>query len=471
MSREINEECGVFGIFCQDYVEVSPLTYLGLFALQHRGQESCGIAVSDGSQLHLHKGTGLVPKVFDEEIIKNLKGHAAIGHVRYSSTGANLRENAQPLVVDCALGQVALAHNGNLTSAAELKRKLAQSGAVFNTTTDTELIVNLMAQQGGELEEALMKTAKELSGAFALVVLTADKLVGLRDPFGFRPLVLGARLDGYILASESSALTNLGAEVLREIEPGEMVIIDKEGVRFRRYAEKRQESFCVFEYVYFARPDSNLLGHNVHQVRKRIGKALWEESPVDADVVIAAPDSGTPAAMGFAEAAGLPFEIGLLKNRYIGRTFIEPSQQLRELGVRIKINPIEEVIRDKRIAIIDDSIVRGTTSAKIVRLLRETGARKVHMYAASPPYLYPCYYGIDTQEGTDLVASKYSVEQIRRLIGADSLRYLSVDGLVRAVGLERERLCLACFTGEYPLPPMGEGLCKNCSEEGAENGN
>lgn len=470
MSREINEECGVFGIYCQNHVSVAPLTYLGLFALQHRGQESSGMAVTDGKQLHLHKGTGLVPKVFDEETIKKLKGHGAIGHVRYSTTGANLRENAQPLVVDCALGQVALAHNGNLTNAPGLRQKLAQGGAVFNTTTDTELIVNLMAQQGGDLEEALVKAASQLSGAFALVVLTKDRLIGLRDPLGFRPLVLGARLDGYLLASESCALTNLGAEVLREVEPGEMVIIDKEGVRFRRYAPKKQESFCVFEYVYFARPDSNLLGHNVHQVRKRIGKTLWEEAPVDADVVIAAPDSGTPAAMGFAEAAGLPFEIGLLKNRYIGRTFIEPSQQLRELGVRIKINPIEEVIRDKRIVIIDDSIVRGTTSAKIVRLLRETGAREVHMYAASPPYLYPCYYGIDTSEGTDLVAAKYSIEEIRRLIGADTLRYLSVDGLVRAVGLDRSRLCLACFNGNYPLPIAGV-TCKNCFEqEGAEDG-
>ena len=264
-------------------------------------------------------------------------------------------------------------------------------------------------------------------------------------------------------------LRSLGAEVLREIEPGEMVIIDKEGVRFRRFAPSRQESFCVFEYVYFARPDSNLLGLNVHQVRKRIGRALWEEAPVEADIVIAAPDSGTPAAMGFAEAANLPFEIGLLKNRYIGRTFIEPSQQLRELGVRIKINPIEEVIRDKRIAIIDDSIVRGTTSAKIVRLLRETGAREVHMYVASPPYLYPCYYGIDTSESTDLVASKYSTEEIRRLIGADTLRYLSVEGLVRAVGLPQERLCLACFNGNYPLAVGASG--KKCNKEGAHDGN
>jgi len=467
--RELNEECGVFGIFCQDHVEVAPLTYLGLFALQHRGQESSGMAVTDGRGMQLHKGVGLVPRVFSEEAISGLRGHGAIGHVRYSSADKNLVENAQPLVVDCALGQVALAHNGNLTCAAELRKQLAQAGAVFNTSTDTELIANLMAQQGGDLEDALVGAASQLEGAFALVVLTRDRLIGLRDPWGFRPLVLGARLDGYLLASESCALTNLGAEVLREIEPGEMVIIDKEGVRFRRFAPSRQESFCVFEYVYFARPDSNLLGLNVHQVRKRIGRALWEEAPVEADIVIAAPDSGTPAAMGFAEAANLPFEIGLLKNRYIGRTFIEPSQQLRELGVRIKINPIEEVIRDKRIAIIDDSIVRGTTSAKIVRLLRETGAREVHMYVASPPYLYPCYYGIDTSESTDLVASKYSTEEIRRLIGADTLRYLSVEGLVRAVGLPQERLCLACFNGNYPLAVGASG--KKCNKEGAHDGN
>lgn len=460
--RELNEECGVFGIFCQNRIEVAPLTYLGLFALQHRGQESCGMAVTDGNNIQLHRGVGLVPQVFSEKTVAGLHGHAAIGHVRYSSHDQNLQKNAQPLVVDCALGQVALAHNGNLTESQVLRQKLAEAGAVFNTTTDPELIANLMAQQGGDLETALGNAAAQLQGAFALVVLTKDRLIGLRDPWGFRPLVLGARLDGYLLASESCALTNLGAEVLREVAPGEMVIIDEEGVRFRRFAPPRQESFCVFEYVYFARPDSNLLGLNVHQVRKRIGHTLWKEGPVDADIVIAAPDSGTPAAMGFAEAAGLPFEVGLLKNRYIGRTFIEPSQQLRELGVRIKINPIEEVIRDKRIAIIDDSIVRGTTSAKIVRLLRETGAKEVHLYIASPPYLHPCYYGIDTSEGTDLVASKYSPEEIRRLIGADTLRYLSVEGLVEAVGLPQEKLCLACFNGNYPLPV-------GCARKGAEN--
>jgi amidophosphoribosyltransferase len=466
LKRKLNEECGVFGIYCQDHVAVAPLTYLGLFALQHRGQESSGMAVSDGTQLRLHKGSDLVPKVFSDEILEELKGHAAIGHVRYSTSDTNLPENAQPLAVDSAFGQVALAHNGNLVNSAELRQQLARSGAVFNTTTDTELIVHLMAQQGGSLEDALVKTAQKLTGAFALVVLAKDKLIGVRDPFGFRPLVLGARLDGYILASESCALTNLGAEVIREIEPGEMVIIEQGGVRFRRYAEEKREAFCAFEYVYFARPDSNLLGQNVHQVRKRIGAALWHEAPVDADIVIAAPDSGTPAAMGFAEASGLPFEIGLLKNRYIGRTFSGPSRELRELGVRIKLNPIEAVIKDQRIVIIDDSIVRGTTSAKIVRLLKETGAKEVHMYAACPPYRYPCCYGIDTSK-EDLVAAKYDLEEIRRLIGADTLRFLSVEGLVGAIGLPKERLCLACFNGDYPLV----GACCDCEKgEGAENG-
>jgi amidophosphoribosyltransferase len=464
VAREINEECGVFGIYCQNHVAVAPLTYLGLFALQHRGQESSGMAVTDGRQILLHKGTDLVPKVFSEEKIKQLKGYAAIGHVRYSTTGSNLPENAQPLVVDSSFGQVALAHNGNLTNSIELRRQLTQGGAVFNTSTDTELIINLMAQQGGDLETALVTTAQQLAGAFSLVVLTKERLIGIRDPLGFRPLVLGARLDGYLLASESCALTNLGAEVLREIQPGEMVIIDQDGIRFHKYAERQRESFCVFEYVYFARPDSNLMGQSVHQVRKRIGAALWKEAPVEADVVIAAPDSGTPAAMGFAEASGLPFEIGLLKNRYIGRTFIEPSQQLRELGVRIKLNPIEAVIRNKRVVIIDDSIVRGTTSAKIVRLLRETGAKEVHMYAASPPYLYPCYYGIDTSQGTDLVAAKYHIDEIKRLIGADTLRYLSLKGLVEAVGIPQERLCLACFNGDYPLPIQGI-TGKHCFEK------
>ncbi|MCL4517036.1 MAG: amidophosphoribosyltransferase [Firmicutes bacterium] len=457
--------CGVFGIFGgPGEVNAASLTYMGLYALQHRGQESAGMAVSDGDSLQLHKEMGLTANVFDEEIINRLPGSLAIGHVRYSTTGESSIINAQPLLAHCSKGAVALAHNGNLTNAQELRRELELGGSVFQTTTDSEVVINLIARFGkDDLQTATIRAAKRLRGSYALVILARDKLIGLRDPLGIRPLCLGRLADGaagrtkaYILASESCALSNLGAEFLREVEPGEMVVIDQAGLRSIKFASRRRQAFCVFEYIYFARPDTFLAGKNVHEVRKAIGAVLAGEAPVEADVVIPAPDSGTSAAMGFAAATGIPFEIGLIKNRYVGRTFIQPAQEARELGVRIKLNPVESVIRGRRVVVIDDSIVRGTTSATMVRLLREAGAREVHLYIASPPYLHPCYYGIDTSQAGELVAATHTPAEIRDLVGADTLHYLSLQGLLRAVGTPGQKLCAACFNGKYPVPVQQE---------------
>lgn len=466
LAEHPGEECGVFGIYAPGE-PVASLTYLGLYALQHRGQESAGMAVSDGTAVRLHKNTGLVPEVFGGEALEGLPGHLAIGHVRYSTTGKSSVINAQPLLARCAKGTVAVAHNGNLVNADALRRELLDGGSVFQTTTDTEVIINLVARFSREnLEGALAGAAVRLAGSYALVAMGQDQLFGLRDPHGFRPLALGRLGNGYVLASESCALANLGAEFLREVEPGEMVIIDRRGLRSRRFQAPARESLCVFEYIYFARPDSVLAGRNVHEVRKDIGRQLAAGWEVEADVVIAAPDSGISAAMGFAEAKGLPFDVGLIKNRYIGRTFIQPTQAGRDLGVRIKLNAVREVIAGRRVVLIDDSIVRGTTSARTVKLLREAGARQVHLGVASPPYLNACYYGIDTSEKGELVAAGRTVAEIREFIGADSLHYLSVEGLTRAVGRDRSVLCLACFDGEYPVPISAAPAGKFAFEEG-----
>lgn len=449
------EECGVFGIYAPGQ-NVANLTYLGLYALQHRGQESAGLAVSNGEAVRLYKNTGLVADVFTEEILAGLPGHLAVGHVRYSTTGRSSVINAQPLLARCSKGTVAVAHNGNLVNADALRRELEEAGSVFQTTTDTEVVINLTARFSREnLEGALAGAAARLAGAYALVAMGKDQLFGLRDPHGFRPLALGRLGGGYVLASESCALANLGAEFVREVEPGEMVIVDAHGLRSRRIQPSPGERFCVFEYIYFARPDTTLSGRNVHQVRKDIGRRLAQEWDVQADVVIAAPDSGTSAAMGFAETKGLPFDVGLIKNRYVGRTFIQPTQAGRDLGVQIKLNPVRQVIDGRRVVLIDDSVVRGTTSARTVRLLREAGAREVHLGVASPPYRNACYYGIDTSEKGELIACGKSLEEIRQVVGADSLHYLSLEGLTRAVGRPAGSLCLACFNGDYPVP-IGE---------------
>lgn len=445
------EECGVFGIYSPDG-EVARETYFGLYALQHRGQESAGIAVSDGKEIKLHKDMGLVSEVFNDEIIKGMKGKIAIGHVRYSTSGSSFQINAQPLTFRYYQGMLALAHNGNLTNASRLRQSLTTTGSVFQTSTDSEVIVNLIAKYGqSSIEDSLMKCMIDIKGAYSLVVMTEHKLIGVRDPYGVRPLCLGKLNDGYVLASESCALDTIGAKFIRDVEPGEIVSIDETGVTSRKSMTAPRHATCMFEYVYFARPDSVIDGDGVRNARRAMGRQLAKECPIDADIVISVPDSGTAPAMGYAEEIGLPFEEGLMKNRYIGRTFIQPSQKMREQGVRLKLNAIESIVRDKRVIMVDDSIVRGTTSRKIVQMLREAGVKEVHMLVSSPPVLYPCYYGIDTSQREELIAADHDVEYIRDHIGADSLYYLSQEGILSAMKNPPEKFCMACFNGDYAI--------------------
>ncbi len=445
------EECGVFGIYAPG-CDVAGLSYYGLYALQHRGQESAGIAVADGIRVQLYKGMGLVPDVFSADQLSQLKGNAAIGHVRYSTTGASHAVNAQPLLFRYAEGMLALAHNGNLTNVTELRSQLMASGAVFQSSTDSEVIVNVIARSyRGDLKDALTKCMIDVKGAYSLVILTEHKLIALRDPNGFRPLCLGKLDNGYVVASESAALGAVGAGLLRDVQPGEIVIIDENGLESFQILQPRQRSHCIFEYIYFARPDSTIDGFNVNQVRRAMGRVLAEEYPVDADMVIPVPDSGTAAARGFAEKSGIPFEEGLMKNRYIGRTFIQPNQDMRDLAVRIKLSPVREVLAGKRVVMVDDSIVRGTTSHKIVAMLRDCGVREVHMCLSSPPITRSCYYGIDTSNEQELIAAQMSMEDIRRQIDADGLHYLSLEGLLNIFGAPRDTFCTACFDGNYPV--------------------
>ena len=456
------EECGVFGIYAPDQ-EVARLTYYGLYALQHRGQESAGIAVSDGRNIALHKGMGLVSEVFSDRVVENLKGKMAIGHVRYSTTGSSLLANAQPLVVHYQKGMMALAHNGNLTNAADLREELGKNGAVFQTTIDSEVIINLITRYRREsMEDALVKTMMDLRGAYALVILAEDKLFGLRDPHGVRPLCIGRMGDRYCLASESCALDTIGAEFIRDVEPGEIVVIDEEGSHLHSYmgpASKTQRASCAFEYIYFARPDSTMDQLNVSDSRRKMGIELARECPIEADIVIAVPDSGTASALGYATALGLPFGEGLIKNRYVGRTFIQPTQAMREVGVRLKLNANASVLKDKRVVMIDDSIVRGTTSSKLVEMVKNAGAKEVHFLISSPPVAFPCYYGIDTAEREKLIANQLDIEGIRNFVGADSLHYISTEGLIRALGTDA--VCLACFNGAYPIPVSNLNRGKN----------
>lgn len=443
------EECGVFGIYAPGH-EVARLTYYGLYALQHRGQESAGIAVSDGHNIQVHKGMGLVSEVFSNRVLEELPGKMAIGHVRYSTTGSSLLANAQPLVVYYQNGMLALAHNGNLTNAAELREELGKDGAVFQTTVDTEVIINLIARYSrGSLEDALIKTMLDLKGAYSLVIMAENKLIGVRDPNGVRPLCIGQIEGRYCLASESCALDTIGAEFVRDVQPGEIITIDEEGYHARQGLPAQKCAGCSFEYIYFARPDSTIDELNVTESRRRMGIELAREYPVEADIVIPVPDSGMTAALGYSEASGIPFAQGLLKNRYVGRTFIQPTQEMREVAVRLKLNANAQVLRDKRVIMIDDSIVRGTTSSRLVDMLRKAGAKEVHLLICSPPVLYPCYYGIDTAEREKLIATQLDLEGIREFVGADSLYYLSEEGVTRA--LEGRSVCLACFNGDYPV--------------------
>ncbi len=446
-----HDECGVFGVF--DHPEAANLTYLGLYAQQHRGQESAGIVSTNGKQFNLHRGMGLVADVFGKSSLKKLKGQRAIGHVRYSTAGDSGLRNAQPFSYEYAHGGIAMCHNGNIVNAPELRRELEGLGSIFQSTSDTEVLIHLVARsQASSMRERLAEAVIRLQGGFSLLVLVEKRLVGVRDRYGLRPLVLGKLDDSWVLSSETCAFDLIGATYVRDIEPGEMVVIEENSIESVKLFEHPEPHFCVFEYIYFARPDSTLEGVNVYQARYRIGTELAKESPADADVVIPVPDSGTPPAMGYAEGAGLPFQMGLIRNHYIGRTFIEPKQSIRNFGVKLKLNPNRELIEGKRVVLVDDSIVRGTTSRKLVEMVRKAGAREVHMRISSPPTKHSCYYGIDTPDEDQLMANKMSIDEMCKALGADSLAFVSYDGLYRAVGKPRNLHCDACFSGNYPVP-------------------
>ena len=447
------EDCGVFGVYAPGQ-DVVGMTYLGLFALQHRGQESAGIAVSDGNDVIMHKDMGLVSQVFTEKKLQEMKGHMATGHVRYSTTGSSQAVNASPLVARYRHGFLALSHNGNLLNALKIRKELEDKGHLFQTTIDSEVIASLIAQiDRGDVEAAIADCMKQIKGAYALVIMTRDKLFGVRDPRGIRPLSIGRLPEGgYVLSSETCGLDIVGAEFVDDVQPGEIVRIDSEGLHRRSHKNGERKALCVFEFVYFARPDSDIDGSNVYLTRRRFGAQLAREHPVEADLVIPVPDSGISAAIGYAEEAGIPYAEGLIKNRYIGRTFIQPSQNMRETSVKIKLNPIRKVLAGKRVVVIDDSIVRGTTSAKIVQMIREAGAAEVHMRITSPPVRFPCHFGIDTQTSAELIANSHTPAEIKNIIGADSLGYLSLEGLYGVSGLKIDDHCSACFDGAYPIP-------------------
>jgi len=450
-SDKFHDECGVFGIY--GYTEAANLTYLGLHALQHRGQEGAGICSSDGRQLFIEKSMGLVADIFSEKRLKRLPGAIAIGHNRYSTAGSSSLKNVQPIMVNFSLGSLAIAHNGNLVNALELKSDLESKGAIFQSSADSEVIVHLIASsRASSLPERLMDAVKVISGAFSLLIMTENELIAVRDPYGFRPLSIG-RYDGaYVIASETCALDLIGAKYLRDVEPGEMVVINENGISSLKPLHSPRQAFCIFEFIYFSRPDSNIFGNiNVDGVRKELGRQLARENGVDADIVIPVPDSGVPAALGYANESNIPFDFGLIRNHYVGRTFIEPRQSIRHFGVKIKLNPVRKLLEGKRVLVVDDSIVRGTTSKKIVKMIREGGgAREVHLRISSPPTIGPCFYGIDTPTRKELIASTHSIDEIRKYITATSLSYLSLEGLLKVVP-ESERFCTACFDDKYPV--------------------
>ncbi len=450
------EKCGVFGIYAPGK-DVGQLTYMGLFALQHRGQESAGIAITDGRTIVLEKDRGLVAEVFTPERLRRLHGNLAIGHVLYGNTDAQSNvENAEPLAVTSRRGSLALAYNGQITNASALRSELSRRGYLFRTDSDIEVIASLIAQaEDPDLISALISTLRQLTGAYALVVLTPDRVIGIRDPHGIRPLSLGQLDGGYVLASETCAFDTIGAQFVRPVEPGELVSIGPDGISSQRFAQDKK-AVCTFEYIYFARPDSLIEGVGVHGARRRAGRILAAEHPAKADMVIAVPDSGTSAAFGYAEAAGIPLDAGLIKNRYVGRTFIKPNQKDRDFAVQLKLSPLREVLAGKSVVMVDDSIVRGTTCGRLVRLLKEAGVKSVHVRVASPPVISPCYYGIDTPYRQELVAARLSLDDIKQNIGADSLGFLSLEGLKCAVGLPDEPYCMACFSGDYPAGRLQE---------------
>ncbi|MCA0150210.1 MULTISPECIES: amidophosphoribosyltransferase [Rossellomorea] len=451
--KGLNEECGVFGIW--GHPNAAQITYYGLHSLQHRGQEGTGIVVSDGDTLRCLKGEGLVTEVFQEGTIEKLEGDSAIGHVRYATAGGGGYENVQPLLFNSQSGSLALAHNGNLVNANALKHQLEGQGSIFQTSSDTEVLAHLIKRSGYfNLKDRVKNALTMLKGAYAFVVMTETEMMVALDPHGLRPLSLGKLGDAYCVASETCAFDIVGAEFVRDIEPGELVIINDEGLTSERFSFSGGNAMCTMEYVYFSRPDSNIQGINVHSARKRMGMELANEAPIEADVVTGVPDSSISSAIGYAEASGIPYEMGLIKNRYVGRTFIQPSQSLREQGVKMKLSPVRGVVEGKRVVMVDDSIVRGTTSKRIVTMLKEAGAKEVHVCISSPPIKNPCFYGIDTSTHEELIASSNSVEEMRQIIGADSLTFLSPEGVIKAIGRddssENRGQCMACFTGKYP---------------------
>jgi amidophosphoribosyltransferase len=444
--------CGIFGVY--PHKDAARLAYLGLYALQHRGEEASGIITRNSNRVYLHKGLGLVSEVFDEKIIRTLRGELAVGHVRYSTTGSSNIKNTQPFYVKSKIGDIAIAHNGNLTNTLTLRQDLENKGALFQTTMDSEIITHLLAHsKNKDYKEVIIEALSQLKGAYSLVLMLNDILIGARDTFGWRPLCLGKLEEAYILASETSALDLLGAQYVRDVQPGEILFIYKDRIESIMPFNKTPYAFCIFEYIYFARPDSNIFGNNVYLVRKQLGRQLAAEFPVEADIAMPIPDSGTYAALGFAEASGIPFEFGMIRNHYIGRTFIQPSQNLRDFQVRVKLNPLKQVLEGKRAVIIEDSIVRGTTSRKRVATLRKAGAKEVHMRISCPPLRYPCFYGIDFPTKKELIASGHQINWVREFIGADSLEYLSLEGMLKSMPLAKEQFCTACFTGNYPVTP------------------
>lgn len=450
LEDKFHDECGVFGIY--NHEEAANLTYLGLYSQQHRGQESAGIVSSEKGQFHMHKGMGLVSKIFKKDIIKSLKGKNAIGHVRYSTTGESHIKNSQPFAVEYSRGPLAIAHNGNLVNAQILKDELEAYGSIFQSSNDTEIIAHLIAGSSeNSLLDRLVDTFKKIKGSYSLVLLTEKSLIAARDPKGFRPLAMGRIKDSYVFASETCAFDLIGAEYVRDVEPGEIIVINKEGMKSYHPFEKEKHTPCIFEFIYFSRPDSYIFGENVYRVRKNMGRILAKEHPVEADIVIPVPDSGVPAAIGYSEESGIPFQMGLIRNHYVGRTFIEPKDSIRHFGVKIKLNAMREIIEGQRVIVVDDSIVRGTTSKKIIAMIKAAGAKEVHMRISSPPTIAPCHYGIDTPTKDELIAGSSTIEEINKKIVSDSLGYLSIPGLYEAVGIKDATFCDACFSEDYPI--------------------
>jgi amidophosphoribosyltransferase len=444
------DECGVFGIY--GHPEAANLTYLGLYALQHRGQESAGIASADGEKLRISRAMGQVADAFSEQTLETLPGHIAVGHTRYSTAGESKLENAQPFLIDCAHGQIAVAHNGNLVNARELRDELVRNGSIFQTSSDTEVILHMYARsRATSVEDAIVESLSQVRGAFSLAFTTKNRLIAARDPHGFRPLALGKLGDAWIVCSETCALDLIGAQYVRDVEPGELLVISDGGLRSIKAFPPQPLSHCVFEHVYFSRPDSYVFGRSVNEVRSDLGRILAREAPADADVVVPIPDSGVCAAVGFAEQAGIPMKMGLIRNHYVGRTFIQPQQSIRHFSVRVKLNPVRSILEGRRVVLLDDSIVRGTTSRKIVKMVKAAGAREVHLRISCPPTISPCFYGVDTPSRSELIAATHTVDEIRKYVEADSLAFLSLDGLRQAVGSQQSSYCTSCYTGVYPV--------------------